>query len=288
MEQVIGEIGGSSSRWAILSANGTVTTWPSKGERLPGFNPISGNGEAFSHEIREFFKEHFPEALVAGEVHIYGAGCGNLERRANMHHAIRQIWEGAEINVASDLTAAALGLCEGGPGLVLILGTGMNAGYFDGTQLFTPMPSLGYLIGDEGSGADIGRHLVQDAFYGRVPRELHASLFGNGPDLGTLLPQVYGATHPARELAKYTGLLAGRHEEGYVRELILGRFSAMAELLTRFFTAEQRGSVFATGSVAYGFRELLAECLLDRGMALTSVVPDPLHGLVVHHQRPGS
>lgn len=285
---MIGEIGGSSSRWAILSASGEVTTWPEKGERLPGYNPISGNGQEFAQAIREFFNKHFPEALRASEVHIYGAGCGSQERRSSMHRAIRQIWEGAQINVASDLTAAALGLCQSGPGLVLILGTGMNAGYFDGTQLYTPMPSLGYLIGDEGSGADIGRMLLQDAFYGRVPRDLHGSLFGIGPDLGTVLPQVYGAAHPARELAKYTALLAGRHEEGYVRELILGRFSAMAELLTLFFTAEQRGSVFATGSVAYGFRELLAECLLDRGMALTSVVPDPLHGLVVHHQRPRS
>lgn len=288
MDQVIGEIGGSSSRWAILSADGAVTSWPLKGERLPGYNPISGNGEEFVQAIKEFFNINYPEAFRAAEVHIYGAGCGSQERRASMHRAIGQVWEGAEITVASDLTAAAFGLCQGGPGLVLILGTGMNAGYFDGAQLFTPMPSLGYLIGDEGSGADIGRTLLQDAFYGRVPRELHGSLFGNGPDLGTVLPQVYGAAHPARELAKYTALLAGRHEEGYVRELILGRFSTMAELLSRFFTAEQRGSVFATGSVAYGFRELLAECLLDRGMTLTSVVPDPLPGLVVHHQRPRS
>lgn len=288
MEQVIGEIGGSSSRWAVLADDGIVTTWPLKGQRLPGYNPVSGNGELFACTIREFFEIEQPGALQAGTVHIYGAGCGMEERQMRMDQVIRGIWPDAEVHVSSDLNAAALGLCRNDAGLVLILGTGMNAGYFDGAQLHTPMPSLGYLIGDEGSGADIGRSLLQDAFYGRIPRELHMDLFGNGPDLGQVLAKVHGASHPARELAAYTARLAGRHEEGYVRELILGRFSAMAELLTRFFTAEQRNMVYATGSVAYGFRELLAECLLDRGMTLTAVEPDPLPGLVVHHQQPRS
>ncbi len=288
MQQVIGEIGGSSSRWAVLHADGTFTIWPTKGERLPGYNPVSGDGETFAQELRDYFSHQDPSALRSEIVHVYGAGCGVQERRERMDLTLRSIWPNAEVTVASDLMAAALGLCEQRAGLVLILGTGMNAGYFDGVHLHTPMPSLGYLIGDEGSGTDIGRLLLQDAFYGRIPRTLHMALFGDGPDLPAVLAQVHGAQHPARELAAYTARLAGRIEEPYVRELILGRFHALAELITRFFTAEQRTEVYATGSVAYGFRELLAECLLDRGMTLTSVEPDPLPGLVRHHQKPVS
>jgi N-acetylglucosamine kinase-like BadF-type ATPase len=285
MQQVIGEIGGSSSRWAVLRPDSTVSIWPAKGERLLGYNPVSGDGDAFASELKDFFTHHDTGALGSEVVHVYGAGCGVQERRDRMEVAIRSIWPSAKVSIASDLMAAALGLCEQRAGLVLILGTGMNVGYFDGAHLHTPMPSLGYLIGDEGSGTDIGRLLLQDAFYGRIPRTLHRALFGDGPDLPTVLAQVHGALHPARELAAYTSRLAGRLEEPYVRELILGRFHALAELISRFFTAEQRNEVVATGSVAYGFRELLAECLLDRGMTLTSVEPDPLPGLVRHHQR---
>jgi len=95
---------------------------------------------------------------------------------------------------------------------------------------------------------------------------------------------MHQAPHLAGELAVYTALLADHLEEPYVRELLQGRFHALAELLTLFFTPDQLRNVFATGSAAYGFRELLAECLLDGGMTLSSVERDPLPGLVRHHQ----
>lgn len=288
MQQVIGEIGGSSSRWAWLRADGSVTTWPTKGERFPGYNPMSGDGLAFTEAVKALLEERGQEALAAEEVHVYGAGCGVELRRARMEQAIRTIWPKAKVDVSSDLTGAALGLCGTRSGLVLILGTGMNAGYFEAGHLHCPMPSLGYLLGDEGSGADIGRNLLQDAFYGRIPTAVKEILFGpEGPRLNEVLETVHRAPHPARELAAYTARLAGHLDEPYVRELILNRFHAMAELLTRFFPAEQRREVFATGSVAFGFRELLSECLLDRGMTLSEVEADPLPGLVRYHQRPG-
>jgi N-acetylglucosamine kinase-like BadF-type ATPase len=286
MLQVIGEIGGTSSRWAVLSNDGSCTTWPLKGERLPGFNPLSGDGAAYAHAVRSWFVERQPEALEAQAVHIYGAGCGSLMRKERMAQAIGAIWPSATTHVHSDLTGAAIGLCGDQAGLVLILGTGMNAGHYDGQRLHTPMPSLGYLLGDEGSGADIGRHLLQDAFYGRIPQHVQEALFGpQGPVLSTVLEQVHGAAHPAKELAAYTARLATQLHEPYVRELLQGRFHELAELLTRFFTPEQLRAVYATGSVAYGFRELLAECLLDRGMSIIAVEPDPLPGLVRHHQQ---
>ncbi len=288
MVKVIGEIGGSSSRWAVLRPEGDFTTWPPKGERLPGFNPVSGDGDRFAAEIRTWFADRLPNALDAAAIHIYGAGCGSNERQERMANAIRNVWPSATIQVSTDLTGTALGLCNEQAGLVLILGTGMNVGHFDGARLHCPMPSLGYLLGDEGSGADIGRNLLQDAFYGRIPRPVHELLFGPaGPVLSAVLEQVHRAPHPARELASFTALLVGHLEEAYVRELLLGRFHTLAELITRYFSPEERRSVFATGSVAYGFRDLLSECLLDRGMTLTAVEPDPLPGLVRYHQLQG-
>ena len=285
MVQVIGEIGGTSSRWAVL-AGGTVSIWPMKGDRWPGFNPLSGDGGGFSKAIGDLFSNAQPEALTAVEVHIYGAGCGSEERKQRMAQAMALVWPKAQVEVDTDLMGAAIGLCGKDPGMVLILGTGMNAGHYDGHRLHRPMPSLGYLLGDEASGADIGRHLLQDAFYGRIPVEVHARIFGeSGPVLSEVLARIHQAPHPARELAACTALLAPHLDEHYVQDLIQGRFHALAELLTLFFTPEQLEHVYATGSVAYGFREILADCLLDRGMTLTVVEPDPLPGLVRHHQQ---
>ncbi len=287
MVQVIGEIGGTSSRWAVLEGAAQATTWPVRGERWPGFNPVSGDGAAFASAVGAAWRVACPLALEAEEVVVYGAGCGSEERRARMRDALFQVWPSARITVDSDLMGAALGLCGTTPALTLILGTGMNAGYFDGTRLHRPMPSLGYLLGDEASGADIGRQLLQDAFYGRIPEISRQRILGEPmPALSEVLERVHGAPHPARELAAYTALLAPHLDDAYVRELLLGRFHALAELLVQFFEPERTATVCATGSVAYGFRELLAEVLLDRGMTLSVVEPDPLLGLVHHHRRP--
>lgn len=289
MVQVIGEIGGSSSRWAVLAADGQVRIWPTRGERWPGFNPLSGDGDRFAGHLATLFKAGDPDALTATAVNIYGAGCGTEDRRTRMMAAIAGVWPGAQVAVATDLLGAALGLADGEPGLVLILGTGMNAGYFDGTELSTPMPSLGYLLGDEGSGADIGRHLLQDGFHHRIPTDLHRRLFGEqGPAVKEVLARVHGSAHPARELASYTASLAPHLEEPYARELIQSRFQVLAELLVRYFTPDQRTRVLATGSVAFGFRSLLATILLDHGMTLSVVEADPLQGLVRYHRPQGS
>ncbi|MBX2971985.1 MAG: hypothetical protein KF797_02680 [Flavobacteriales bacterium] len=289
MVHVIGEIGGSSSRWAVLPSDGTVTTWPVKGGRWPGFNPVSGDGAGFAEAMSDLFRDACPGALDATHVTIYGAGCGSEDRQARMASALRGVWPDASIQVGSDLLGAALGLCGSGSGLVLILGTGMNAGYFDGARLHQPMPSLGYLLGDEASGADIGRHLLQDVYYQRIPEATRQRILGaDVPPLQGVLARIHQATHPARELASFTALLAPHLDDPYVRDLIQGRFHTLAELLVRFFTPDQLANVHATGSVAYGFRELLAETLLDRGMTLTVVEPDPLPGLVQHHRQRAS
>ncbi|HQX99674.1 MAG TPA: hypothetical protein PLV08_07855 [Flavobacteriales bacterium] len=283
---VIGEVGGSSSRWAFLAQGGTVRILPNKGERLPGFNPLSGDGTVFAQGLREQFEGTAAEGRTVTEVTIYGAGCGTEERKQRMQAAVRTLWPEPHITVGTDLLGAALGLCAPEQGLVLILGTGMNTGYFDGQRLHCPMPSLGYILGDDASGADIGRNLLQDAFYGRIPEQLHLALFGvEGPDLDGVLERIHRGPYPARELASYTVRIAGHLSEPYVQNLLQGRIHALAELIVRFYPVEQRREVVATGSVAYGFREVLAECFLDRGMTIRAVEPDPLRGLVQYHQQ---
>lgn len=278
---LIAEIGASSSRWAWLPDNGPMVTLPSPGSTLPGFNPVNGNADLFLSGLREQFVQHASEALLAPSLVVYAAGCGAEPRRAIMEQTLRKLWSDASIDVGTDLLGAARGLCGSQSGLVLILGTGMNLGWYDGHRLHQPMPSLGYVLGDEGSGADIGRALLQDAFYRRMPAAISTKIFGSeGPDPVAVIDEVYRSPFPAKALAKRTAALAPLLEEPYVRELILSRFHALIEILSGFFSLEERSEVYATGSVAWGFQELLASCLLEHGMELTAVQRDPLQGLV--------
>ena len=284
---VIAEIGGSSSRWALMGPVGEAHVHPVKGTSILGFNPLSGDPDRFVDDVRRHFMQYAPDAFQAGIVHVYAAGTGHPDRQERMRATLARLWPTAVLSVNTDLLGAARGLCGDDTGLVLILGTGMNAGYYDGQVLYNPMPSLGWALGDEGSGADIGRVLLQDAFAQRMPGHVREALFGpEGPQLDAVLEQVYRSPFPARNIAAPVARLADLVEEAYVRNLLMARFHAMAELLVTFFQPDKREAVYATGSVAHGFKHLLGECLLDRGMTLMAVEPDPLPGLVRLHQRP--
>ena len=283
---VVADIGASSSRWAWWKGEGEVHHLPAHGEAgLPGFNPLRGEGRNFGEQLHKRFSAT-GGVLKAGQVHVYGAGCGDPVREARLHDVIAVLFPHGEVHVASDLLGAARGLLDHDAGLVMILGTGMNAGFFDGRKLHTPMPSLGYLLGDEGSGADIGRHLLREALYGRLPEDLLRDLFGDaGPDVQHVLGEVYGAVMPAPVLARRTAALAQHVHHPAARDLIASRFDALADVIAHSFPAEQRSRVVATGSVAHGLSDLLRERLARKGMELLWTRPDPLEGLVAHHRQ---
>ena len=156
MPLLIGDIGGTRSSWALLSsAEGHPHT-----VELPGFNPVTGDPSALQTALR---KADLDVEAKNGPLTIfaYGAGCGTKPRAERLRVALADVWPHAHIQVGTDLLGAARGLYGNEAGLVLILGTGMNVGHYDGSFLHLPMPSLGYILGDEGSGADIGKHLLR-------------------------------------------------------------------------------------------------------------------------------
>ncbi|MCB0814799.1 MAG: hypothetical protein KDB87_16760, partial [Flavobacteriales bacterium] len=129
---VVADIGASSSRWAWWKGDGEVHRLPAEGEAgLPGFNPLKGEGRSFGEQLHQRLSTA-GDMLKAGQVYVYGAGCGDPARESRLVDVISPLFPRAEVHVASDLLGAARGLLGEDAGLVLILGTGMNAGYFDG------------------------------------------------------------------------------------------------------------------------------------------------------------
>ncbi|MEO5585110.1 MAG: hypothetical protein ABIQ75_06630 [Flavobacteriales bacterium] len=278
MPQLIGDIGGTRSSWALISsAEGDPRTL-----ELPGFNPVTGDPSALQDALRQ---AHLGVEAKNGPLKIfaYGAGCGAKPRAERMRTALADVWPHAHIQVETDLLGAARGLYGNDAGLVLILGTGMNVGHYDGTFLHLPMPSLGYILGDEGSGADIGKHLLRDALYGVLPEPVKDRIFPKGLDLPEVLEATYRSPRPQAYLASHTALLAKHLDETYVHDLIAARFFSLTRLLARCFSAQELQQVRASGSVAFGFQQLLTEALEQRGIYLTAVVRDPLPGLVAYH-----
>ena len=249
---------------------------------LPGYNPATGSAVAMQAGMRNLAATDFPAPT---EIFAYGAGCGAKDRAERMRTALAEVWPTANVSVETDLLGAARGLYGKDSGLVLILGTGMNAGHYDGQHLHTPMPSLGYILGDEGSGADIGKHLLRDALYDTLPGTLREELFPGGIDLVAVLEATYRSAAPQAYLASFTGALAKYLDVTYVQDLIASRFFALTRVLSRSFSAQELQQVRASGSVASGFQGVLRDVLAERRMHLTAVVRDPLPGLVAYHAK---
>lgn len=278
MPRLIGDIGGTSSRWAFVQAPGASAATI----RLPGFNPATGDPAALQQGLREANME---ELAGPGQLQViaYGAGCGTKARADRMRDALLEVWPSAELEIESDLLGAARSLYGNEAGLVLILGTGMNAGHYDGSRLHLPMPSIGYVLGDEGSGADIGKHVLRDALYANLPNDVCNALFPDGLNLPAILEAVHRSVAPQAFLASFAAPLAAYSDNLHVHDLVASRFDALARILKRFFSTEERKHVRACGSVAFGFRKILQEVFAQRGMQITAAEQDPLPGLLRFH-----
>lgn len=246
---------------------------------LEGFNPVADTNGSFIMGLERF------DTSQVDAVTVYGAGCGAGERAEVVTNELRRLFPTASITVHSDLLAVARSGLRDYPGMAIILGTGMNVGWYDGDALDQRLPSLGYLIGDEGSGADIGRHFLNDLYYDRIDRDVVDKLFPDGaPPLAETIQRVYCGRAQNRALASFAQLLSDHLDLPYVRELIESRFSSFAKLVRENFLKNERERMVVSGGVGSGFSDLLDPILRSRLHAVNiTFLRDPMEGLRSYH-----
>lgn len=282
--ELIGDVGGSSSRWALLFDDGSVQRFGTEKKRLIGFNPAVGASKGFEKEVGGALRKALSLAGQPGIITVYGAGCGSPERAARMKAVVAGMLGNRYVHVGTDLHGAARGTLGSRSGLVLILGTGMNAGGYHRGRLVASMPSLGWILGDEGSGADIGKHLLYDAMHGRVPKEVMRSVFGRTRIGRDEMMMVLAAERPNAELAGLAWRLGQRARTIYTDALLSSRFTALASVLDMYFADRKAQPMHAVGGIAFTFRSELARALRARGFDLVDAVADPMDGLIAWHQ----
>lgn len=270
----VADIGGSSSRWARIGTDQAPEV-----HALPGFNPVSGDPVPLASAL-DTLRTSGPGEVT--EVFIYGAGCGSASGAERMQEVMATAWPGVAVDVRTDILGAARSLYGTAEGLVLVLGTGMSVGRFDGRSVRMVMPSTGYVLGDEGSGADLGKHLVKDALLGRLSAEQQALLFPEGIDRDRLLQGIHGPGSPQAFLAGYARRLATPGAEAYASALLTARFTELASLITEFLP-DGPIALKAVGSIAWGYRSALEQALGRKGITVAAVEKDPLEGLLRYH-----
>jgi N-acetylglucosamine kinase-like BadF-type ATPase len=198
------------------------------------------------------------------------------------------LFTGATVFTESDLLASARATLAGEKGIACILGTGSNSCYYDGEKIQSHVPPLGFILGDEGSGAVIGRKLVGDYLKNLMPGNLK-KVFGEKYPLtyADFLNHVYRLEKPNKFLAEFVPFLSGNIENDYCSTLIKTAFS---EFIVRNVAQYERHTelpISFTGSVAYHFRTQLLETLEQFNLKCVAIVADPMEGLIHFHKKNG-
>ncbi len=239
-------------------------------------------------EIRERIAEELVpdiDGYPVEEVYFYGAGCISEEVCSNVANAIRSNFpEAGTVEVHTDLLAAARALCGHNPGIACILGTGSNSCYYDGTDIKENVSPLGYILGDEGSGAVLGKLLIGDILKNQLPEDL-CQKFLNQYDLDriSIIQRVYKAPLANRFLASVTPFLLENITRPEIHSLVLNAFKAFFIRNITQYPSYKNHKINFIGSIAYYYRALLKEAAEACGCTIGTIIKSPMEGLIKFH-----
>ena len=274
----------------ILIADGgsTKTDWcvAAQGKQLQrittqGINPFFLSEDAIGEEIRSSLLPEL-QNLKFDALYFYGAGC-LPEKIPMMQTALSKYLEVETLEVNSDMLGAARGLSGRNPGIICILGTGSNSCYYDGEKIVSNVSPLGFILGDEGSGAVLGKLLVGDLLKNQLPAGLKEK-FLQEFDLipGMIIERVYRQPFPNRFLASLSPFLLRNIEEPAVRSLVFNGFCSFLKRNVMQYDYKNY-PIYFIGSIAYHYSKILEEAVLASGMKLGEIVQNPIEGLVKYH-----
>ncbi len=276
---LIADCGSTKIDWCLIE-NGKVA----KQVFTSGINALLMSEEQIRQTIAD---ELVPEikGYEIGSVYYYGAGCLFDDICANVRRAIAaNIPSAKTIEVDTDLLAAARALCGKNPGIACIMGTGSNSCYYDGVRIVDNVSPLGYILGDEGSGAVLGKLLVGDVLKNQLPAALCEKFLKKYDlDRQKIIEGVYKKPAANRFLASLSPFLLENIEEPAVHRLVLNAFKAFFVRNIENYEGYKTMPVSFVGSVAYYYRDVLEEAASSLGIKIGTVIKSPMEGLIKYH-----
>jgi len=276
---LIADSGSTKTDWRVIDANQEYEQ-----VYTTGINPQYLDSDKiytiFETELLPQLKER-----NFSSIYYYGAGCSSPERNQRVADALTRAFPGIPVSVDHDLLAAARALCGHQPGIACILGTGSNSCLYDGKNIIDNVPSLGFLMGDEGSGAYMGKLLIKAYLYRELPDELAQSL-KNRYNLTKdgILDAVYGSDIPSRYLATFAKFMGEKRKNPVIKEMIYENFEEFFERHVSKYAGFGELPVNFVGSISYHFSDTLKLVAKKYGAHIGVIIQSPSEGLIKYHQ----
>lgn len=276
--KLIADSGSSKTEWCLVNGKNKKTFL------TQGLSPYFLSAEQIEYIIEQELKPRLKN-IEPDAVFFYGTGCSNKDNVKLVKKAIQKVFINSTIAVDHDLMGAARALCGNEKGVACILGTGSNSCYYNGRKIMKNSPGLGYVLGDEGSGAYLGKKVIQYFLYNTFDADLmdrFKAKFNTNSD--EILSAVYKKPLPNRYLASYAIFLAENRGHYMIENIIEDGFNDFFFNHVYKYRESWTLPIHFTGSVAYGFRDVLKEMCSTYELQLGKVLQKPIDGLVKFHQ----
>lgn len=298
--KLIADSGSTKTDWSVTSGNSVALS-----VKTQGINPFHQPEKVISDILSsELLPQIEPVVSSISEIHFYGSGC-NEANAAVMQALLARVFsdvvsssgDGVRAFVYSDLLAAARAVCGTSPGIACIMGTGVNSCLYDGAGIVSNTRPLGYILGDEGSGAVLGRLFLNALYKGFLPQDMVGEFEQwIGMSYQDIITRVYREPMANRFLAGIAPFIHDRLDIPAVRGIVVDNFrnffrrnvvqySASSLPVGAVASSADASSlpVGAVGSIAYFFRDELREAASLEGFTLSRVLRSPMDGLVAYH-----
>jgi len=277
---LIADGGSTKTNWCLLNEAGRKIHFNTE-----GYNPYFAKQDYIEKSLRTTLPDNLDASKVE-EVYYYGAGCSTDANKKIVADAMQKVFVNAKINVDHDLLASCRALLGDEPGFAAILGTGTNTCLYDGKEITLNIDSLGYFLGDEGSGSNIGKRLLADYMKGFMPKGLSESFFNiYGLTNEDIFDNIYNKPLPNRFCASFSKFLYDFKTEypEYTEDVVGTAFTAFFEKLVIHYPNYKKYLLNVVGSVGYSFRDRLSVVADRFEMGVGKIIRSPIDDLVEYH-----
>lgn len=277
--KIIADCGATKSEWRVLHSDGSVSNLTAQ-----GINASAMSAESIIRTISDIKEQISATDTSDAEIYLYMAGFPSDALQTEITDVFSQGFKVSHIEFQTDLTAAARAICGHRPGIAAILGTGSNSCQYDGEKIVKQVYSGGFILGDEGGAATLGRLFISDFIKGLIPSEIAEDFKSRFPsDYGSIVASIYKSTgSPSGYLGSLAPFIMEHYGHPYIKELVDGNFRSFFRRCIKQYDTDTN-SIGIVGGFGYALQETIQSIASEEGISISVFLRDPISGLVEYH-----
>ena len=276
--KLIADSGATKTEWQIVNGKKRSSFFTA------GISPYHMDKEKIEALLSDELSPSIKKTSFSS-IHYYGTGCYTRVNANIVKKALENVLKSSEVNVTHDLMGAAIALCGKTKGFACILGTGSNSCFFNGSKIMENSPGLGYVLGDEGSGAYLGRMVLQHFLYKQFDQDLMDRFTdAYGLTKAEILQKVYKEPYANRFLATFAKFLSNNRGHYIIENIIEDGLRDFFDIHLVQYKNHASFPFHFVGSISYYFKDKIKELCNDYGLELGRIIKQPMEGLVDFHK----